>query len=89
MIRGMKDNFDRGRSCPPIRQIALENKKFKVLKSGLKFIGKAKQGIYTGIFKGAELKNSLQFLLRTLAHSALACFLFEVSLNPANICPSF
>ena len=46
---------DKSRVVPPIRQIAPKNIKFKKLK----FIDKAKQGVYIGVFKGAEFKNGL------------------------------
>ena len=35
----------------------------------LKFIDKAKQGVYKGVFKGTELKMTFYFVLRSL----LAC----------------
>ena len=33
-----------------------------------KFIDKAKQGVYTGVLKGAEFKNGLYFVLRPVFH---------------------
>ena len=53
---------------PPIRQITPKNKKF----TKLKFIDEAKQGVYIGVFKGAEFKNGLYFVIRPLLHCVLA-----------------
>ena len=66
---------DKSRVVPPIRQITPKNKKSKKLK----FIDKAKQGVYIGVFKGAEFKNGLYFVIRPLLHWFLAWFLSEVS----------
>ena len=44
-----------------IRQITPKYKKIKKLK----FIGKVKQSIYIGVFKGAELKNGKLFCAQT------------------------
>ena len=59
---------DKLRVVPPIRQITPKNKKIKKLK----FIDKAKQGVYIGVFKGAEFKNGLYFVIRPLLHCVLA-----------------
>ena len=45
----------------------------------LKFTGKAKQGVYNGVFKGVGFKSCLYFVLAPLLHCVLAWHLFEVS----------
>ena len=52
-----------------------KNKKFKQFK----FISKAKQGVYAGVFKGVKFDNDIYFLLRPLLHCVLAGVLSEVS----------
>ena len=58
-------------SCPPPSQ-KLKNKK------NSKFIDNARQGVFTGVLKGAESKNGLYLVLRPLLHSVFAWFLLEV-----------
>ena len=58
-----------------IRQIAPKYKKLKKLK----IIDKVEQSVYIGVSKGAEFKNSIYFVLRSLLHCVWAWFLFEVS----------
>ena len=67
-------------SCPPpqlglIRQITLKYKKIK----NLKFIDKVEQSVYIRVFKSAEFKNGIYFVLGSLIHCVLAWFLSEVS----------
>ena len=52
----------------PIRQITPKNKKIEKLK----FMDKAKQGVCVGVFKDAEFKNGLYFVIRALLHCGLA-----------------
>ena len=59
---------DKSRVVPPIRQITPTNKNSK----NIKFIDKAKQGVYIGVFKGAEFKNGLYFVIRPLLHCVFA-----------------
>ena len=59
---------DKLRVVPPIRQITPKNKKIKKLK----FIDKAKQGVYIGVFKGAEFKNGFYFVIKPILHCVLA-----------------
>ena len=66
---------NKSRVVHPIRQIVPKNKKIKQLK----FIDKAKQGVYIGVFKCAEFKNGIYFVIRPLLHCVLALFLSKVS----------
>mgnify|MGYP001801389247 CR=1 FL=1 len=59
---------DKSRVVLPIRQITQKNKKSKKLK----FIDKANQGVYIGVFKGAEFKNGIYFVIRPILHCVLA-----------------
>ena len=55
-----------------IRQITPKYKKIKI-------IDKVEQSVYIGVSKGAEFKNSIYFVLRSLLHCVWAWFLFKVS----------
>ena len=48
----------------PIRQLTEINKKNEKLK--------VKQSVYIGVYKGAEFKNNIYFVLRSLLHCVLA-----------------
>ena len=51
-----------------IRQITPKYKKLKKLK----IIDKVEQSVYIGVSKGAEFKNSIYFVLRSLLHCVWA-----------------
>ena len=49
----------------------------------LKFIGKVKQSVYVGVFKGAEFKNDIYFVLITPS-SCFGLISVRGKLNPEN-----
>ena len=58
-----------------IRPISIKYKKIKKLK----FTDNVKQSVYIEVFKDAEFKNGIYFVLRSFLHCASAWFLFGVS----------